>query len=199
VSLALARLAGWLLCAALVLGACGRLGGNTTPFQGADITGSDIGTHLRLRDTGGAERTLADYRGKAVVVVFGFTHCPDVCPTTLANLAATMRQLGADAVQVQVLFVTIDPRRDTPPLLQQYVGAFDPHFIGLTGDEAAVQRTVKDFKLYVEQRPLGNGDYTVDHSAQVFAFDRQGRVRLVIPQTSSPEAIASDLHLLLNG
>jgi protein SCO1/2 len=199
VSAAHARFIGLIVWAALALAGCGRLGGNATPFQGADVTGSDIGSHLQLRDTSGAERTLADYRGKAVVVVFGFTHCPDVCPTTLANLAATMKQLGPDASQVQVLFVTVDPKRDTPALLQQYVGAFDPHFVGLTGDEAAVQRTVKDFKLYVEQRPLGNGDYTVDHSAQVFAFDRQGRVRLVIAQTSSPQAIASDLHLLLNG
>jgi len=177
--------------------ACGPSGPGT-PFNGVDVTGSAIGSSLKLRDGQGRERSLADFSGKVVVVAFGYTHCPDVCPMTLANLANARRKLGKEGDQVQVLFVSVDPKRDTPELLARYVTAFDPTFIGLGGKPDDVQRTVKDFKLYVEERPLGNGDYSVDHSAQIFAYDRKGNLRLVIPQTSAPDAIASDLRVLLN-
>jgi protein SCO1/2 len=170
----------------------------STPFQGIDVTGSDIGDDLRLADQYGKTRALEDFRGKVVVVAFGYTHCPDVCPMTLANLANARRKLGKQGDQVQVLFVSVDPKRDTPDLLGRYVTAFDQSFIGLGGDPAKVQRTVKDFKLYVEEHPLGNGDYSVDHSAQMFVYDRQGRLRLVMPQTAAADAIASDLRVLLD-
>jgi protein SCO1/2 len=177
--------------------ACGPAG-PVTPFNGVDVTGSSIGSSLKLRDGQGHERALGDFRGKVVVVAFGYTHCPDVCPMTLANLANARKKLGKEGDQVQVLFVSVDPKRDTPDLLSRYVSAFDPTFVGLGGTPADVQRTVKDFRLYVEERPTGNGDYSVDHSAQIFAYDRKGALRLVIPQTAAPDAIASDLRVLLN-
>lgn len=169
-----------------------------TPFNGVDVTGSSIGSALELRDGQGRARSLADFRGKVVVVAFGYTHCPDVCPMTLANLANARRKLGKEGEQVQVLFVSVDPKRDTPDLLARYVAAFDPTFVGLGGSAADVQRTVKDFRLYVEERPTGNGEYTVDHTAQIFAYDRKGALRLVMPATTAPDAIASDLRVLLD-
>jgi protein SCO1/2 len=180
-----------------LLAACGP-SAPRTPFQGVDVTGSSIGDDLALRDPSGKPRSLADFRGKVVVVAFGYTHCPDVCPMTLANLANARRKLGKQGDEVQVLFVSVDPKRDTPDLLGRYVTAFDPTFIGLGGDPADVQRTIKDFRLYVEERPLGNGDYSVDHSAQIFAYDRKGQLRLVMPQTATPDALASDLRVLLD-
>ena len=177
--------------------ACGPAGSGT-PFQGVDVTGAAMGDDLRLPDQNGKPRSLDEFRGKVVVVAFGYTHCPDVCPMTLANLANARRKLGKQGEQVQVLFVTVDPKRDTPDLLGRYVTAFDPTFIGLAGSAADVQRTEKDFKLYVEERPTGNGDYSVDHSAQIFAYDRKGRLRLVMSQTATPDAIASDLRVLLD-
>jgi protein SCO1/2 len=133
-------------------------------------------------------RRLADFRGKAVVVFFGFTHCPDVCPTTLADMAGVMKQLGPQADRVQMLFITVDPERDTPQALDQYVHAFDPRFVALRGDPAATQRVAKDFKIFYEKRKEGDS-YTVDHSAQSYVFDPQGRLRLLV----RPQAIAADL------
>jgi protein SCO1/2 len=189
-------------CAAAMLFAagCDRIGGAAaTPFAGIDVTGSEMGRDLRLTDHTGKERTLADFRGKVVLVIFGFTQCPDVCPTTLANAASAVRQMGEDAKHVQVVFITVDPKRDTLELLRQYVTAFDPQFLGMGGDPARVLKTAKDFNMYVVERPGKTPDaYTVDHSTQMYAFDRQGRVRLVIPHSSTPAAIASDLKILLN-
>jgi protein SCO1/2 len=184
---------------ALVAG-CDRISmSGKSPFQGIDVTGSPMKTDFRLVDHTGKERALADFRGKVVVIAFGFTQCPDVCPTTLANLAAAVKELGPHAAQVQVLFVTVDPKRDTLELLRQYVAAFDPDFLGLGGDAAAVLKTAKDFNMYVQERPgTTPGAYTVDHSTQMYAFDRQGRVRLVISHGTAPSAIASDLKILLN-
>ena len=192
------RPASAVLVAALALAAACGPAGRQTPFQGIDVTGASIGDDLRLPDQNGKPRSLDEFRGKVVVVAFGYTHCPDVCPMTLANLANARRKLGKQGEQVQVLFVTVDPKRDTPDLLGRYVTAFDPTFVGLVGSPADVQRTEKDFKLYVEERPTGNGDYSVDHSAQIFAYDRKGRLRLVMPQTATPDAIASDLRVLLD-
>jgi protein SCO1/2 len=188
------------LAALLFTAACDRLGLSAkTPFQGVDVTGSEIGRGLALTDHTGKERTLADFRGKVVLVIFGFTQCPDVCPTTLANAASAVRQLGDEAKDVQVLFITVDPKRDTLELLRQYVVAFHPQFLGMGGDAARVAKTAKDFNMYVAERPGKTPDaYTVDHSTQMYAFDRQGRVRLVIPHTAAPAAIASDLKVLLN-
>jgi protein SCO1/2 len=188
------------LAAVLVFAVAGcERGPVPSPFQGIDVTGSPMGADLRLTDHNGKERSLADFRGKVVVVAFGFTHCPDVCPTTLANLASAMKQLGEDASGVQVLFVTVDPKRDTLELLRQYVPAFHPQFLGMGGTPDAVAKTTKDFKMYVQERAGASPEtYTVDHSTQMYAFDRAGKVRLVIAHGTAPAAIASDLKILLN-
>lgn len=170
-----------------------------SPFTGIDVTGGEMGGPLRLTDHDGRPRSLADFRGKAVVVVFGFTHCPDICPTTLADMARAVRELGDRGRDVQVLFVTVDPQRDTAELLRQYVPAFHPSFIGLRGSEAEVAAVTQDFKVYANQRPGKTPEsYTVDHSAQSFVFDREGRVRLLLPPNMASSAIASDLRLILN-
>ncbi|HEU4324975.1 MAG TPA: SCO family protein [Roseiflexaceae bacterium] len=157
-------------------------------FKSTDITGVDYGKSLALTDHTGRPRTLADFRGKAVVLFFGFTHCPDVCPTTLADVSQALKQLGSDAQQVQVLLVTVDPERDTPEALAKYVTAFDPRFLGLYGDEAATRRAAQEFKIYYEKRRTGDS-YSVDHSGQSYVIDPQGRLRLLV----RPERIASDL------
>ena len=159
-------------------------------FRSTDVTGADFGKELALTDHNGKQRTLADFRGKAAVVFFGYTHCPDVCPTTLVDMAGVMKALGADAERVQVLFVTVDPERDTPQVLTQYVPAFDPRFLGLYGDLPATQRVAKEFKIFYElQPPKAPGAYTVDHSSQSYVIDPQGRLRLFV----RPERIAADL------
>lgn len=182
------------------MGGCDRLfQPQASPFKGIDVTGSGMGGELRLADHHGKPRSLADFRGKAVVISFGFTHCPDVCPTALADLAMALRQLGAEASDVQVLFVTVDPKRDTQELLAQYVPAFDPSFLGLRGDEAAVEKVKKEFHVYAQERPGKEpGSYTVDHSAQIFVIDRRGAVRVLFPPNTPPSAMANDLRVVLN-
>jgi len=157
-------------------------------FKSTDITGADYGKTLELTDQTGRVRRLEDWRGKVVVLFFGFTHCPDVCPTTLADLAQAMKSLGPDAERVQVLFVTVDPERDTPDVLGKYVGAFDPRFLGLYGDAAATQRAAREFKVFYEKRKTADG-YSVDHSGQTYVIDAQGRLRLFV----RPDRLASDL------
>jgi len=167
-------------------------------FQSSDVTGVTFGRDFSLFDATGKPRTLADYRGKAVVMFFGYTQCPDVCPTTLAELAEVMKKLGPDADRVQVLFVTVDPERDTPDLLSKYVPAFDPRFAGLYGDAAATERTAKEFKIIYQKQPGATpGSYTVDHSAGTFIFDPQGRLRLYVSYGQGPEVFAHDLRELL--
>jgi protein SCO1/2 len=193
--------AAWALAALLAAGAgCDKLfSPPKSPFHGVDVTGLDAGSALRLADSDGKTRTLADFRGKLVIVDFGYTQCPDVCPTTLHDYAEALKKLGADAAQVQLLFVTVDPGRDTARLLEEYVRAFDPRFLGLRGDAAATERVTKDFKVYAQQRPGKTAEsYTVDHSAQVFVFDREGRLRLMMPPGTAPADIASDLRVLLD-
>jgi protein SCO1/2 len=167
-------------------------------FQSSDVTGSAFGRDFALRDPAGKERTLADFRGKAVVVFFGYTQCPDVCPTTLAALAEAMKKLGPDADRVQVLFITVDPERDTPDLLSKYVPAFDPRFLGLRGDAEQTARTAKEFKILYQKQPGSSaGSYTMDHSAGTFIFDPQGRLRLYVGLAQGPDVFAHDLHELL--
>lgn len=181
--------------AVLVLSSCTR---SKEPFLATDITGVDWGRDFRLRDHNGRPRTLADFRGKAVMLFFGYTHCPDICPTTLAKMAQAVERLGKDGKRVQGLFVTLDPKRDTQEVLAQYVPAFHPSFIGLRGSEAEVAHTAQDFKVFFAlQRPDESGFYTVDHTAAIFAFDPQGRLRLYINAESDPDAIVHDLKLLL--
>jgi protein SCO1/2 len=165
-------------------------------FRSTDITGADYGRTLELTDTSGKLRHLEDFRGKAVVLFFGFTHCPDICPTTLADVAGAVKALGPDAGRVQVLFVTVDPERDTPQDLAKYVGAFDPRFLALSGDLEATRRVAKEFKIYFEKRPQG-ATYTVDHSAQTYIIDPQGRLRLLVRHERIATDLADDLRTLL--
>ena len=167
-------------------------------FEAVDITGVEWGKDFGLTDHTGRTRTLADFRGKAVTMFFGFTHCPDMCPTAMAELAEVMKLLGDDASRVQVLFVTVDPKRDTAAVLSQYVPAFHPSFLGLYGDARETERTAKEFKVYYHANtPNASGAYSVDHSGQVLVFDPQGRLRLLMKPDLTPEAMAHDLRLLL--
>ena len=157
-----------------------------------------IGGPFKLTAHTGATVTQEDFKGRKSLVFFGFTHCPDVCPTTLADMAQVMRQLGADADRVQVLFVTVDPERDTQEALAQYVPAFDARFLGLRGDLEATRRVAKEFKVYFEKRPGATpGAYSVDHSAQTYVLDPQGRLRLFVRHGRIAEDLAPDLRVLL--
>ena len=177
-----------------MLAACS--GGGAPKFKSTDITGVDYGRSLELTDTSGRVRHLDDFRGKAVVVFFSFTHCPDVCPTTLADLSRVMQQLGPDADRVQVLFITVDPERDTPSDLAQYVNAFDSRFIALRGDAEQTARVAKEFKIYYEKRKQGD-TYTVDHSAQSYVIDPQGRLRLLVRHDRLAQDLPEDLRVIL--
>src|SRR5690242_17610781 len=180
---------------AFVLAACTPHG---PQFESSDVTGSSFGRDFSLHDPAGNTRTLADFRGKAVVVFFGYTQCPDVCPTTLAALAEAMKQLGPDADRVQVLFITVDPERDTPDLLSKYVPAFDRRFLGLRGNAEETARTAKEFRILYQKQPgTSPGSYTMDHSAGTFIFDPQGRLRLYVGLAQGPEVFAHDLRELL--
>ena len=187
----------WLVAAtlAVALAACS---GDAPKFRGVDVTGFDHGGDIALRGTDGAKRTLADYRGKVVVLYFGYMNCPDVCPTTLAALRQAMIELGADADRVQVLFVTVDPERDTPALLEQYVKSFDPHFAGLTGSLDEVTAVAKQFKIYFAKSPGKEpGRYNVDHSTQAYLIDPAGRVRIFHKHDATPAEFAQDIRMLL--
>ena len=172
----------------------------TLQFKSTDITGTTIGGDFAMTDHTGQPRKLSDYKGKIVLLFFGFTHCPDVCPTTLAELARARKALGADADRVQVVMITVDPERDTPEVLKQYVTALDPSFIGLTGDADAIARTAKDFKVFY-QKTAGRSDksYSVDHSSGTFVFDPSGRVRLLVGYGQGAEVFAHDIRQLLKG
>jgi len=169
-------------------------------FKNIDITGSTaFGKDFSLLDPDGRVRTLADFKGKVVVMFFGYTQCPDVCPTTLTEMQQVMTLLGPQSDKVQVLFVTVDPERDTAEILKQYVPAFDPRFLGLRpADEAALERVTKDFKIYYKKVPgTKPGSYTMDHTAGSYAFDPEGRLRLYIKHAQGPETLAHDLKELL--
>lgn len=170
------------------------------PFLATDITGAPYGAQLVLTDHKGLERRLGDFRGKVVTLFFGFTQCPDVCPTNLTAMAEVMKLLGDDAKRIQVLFVTVDPERDTRELLAEYVPAFHPDFLGLRGDEAATKAAAREFKVFYQKVPGQTaGSYTMDHSAGTYVFDPAGRLRLYIKHGETPEAIAHDIRLLLAG
>ena len=167
-------------------------------FVGTDITGADFSKSLALTDHTGTPRTLEDFKGKVVLMFFGFTHCPDVCPTTMLDLKNTMKLLGDKADEVQVLFVTVDPERDTQEVLAKFVPSFDSRFIGLRGDAEQTAETVKNFKIYYAKVPgKSENDYSIDHSAGMYAFDKQGKVRLYLGYGQKPEDIASDVQNLL--
>ena len=179
----------------LTLQACDSSGPS---FLNTDVTGADYGKELSLTDHTGKPRTLAEFRGKIVVVFFGYTRCPDVCPTTLSEMKMILDKLGEDRKKIQVLFVTIDPGRDTPELLARYVPAFDPSFLGLYGDEAATIKAAKEFKVFFQKVPGKTPDsYTMDHTAASYIIDTQGRLRL-FARYGQPDNIATDLRTLLS-
>jgi protein SCO1/2 len=192
------KLARALLIVLLAAGvaACGPA---SPKFEGSDVTGGTFGRDFRLTDPEGRQRTLADFRGKVVVMFFGYTQCPDACPTTLSELAAVMQTLGTDSARVQVLFVTIDPERDTAALLAQYVPAFNPAFLGLRGDAQATAEVAKEFKvLYQKQPGTTPGSYSMDHSAGTFIFDPEGRLRVYVSYGQGPQVFAHDIGALLH-
>lgn len=170
------------------------------PFRSTDITGADYGKRLALTDHSGKPRTLADFKGKVVTLFFGYTQCPDVCPTSLATMSEVMRLLGADADRVQVLFATVDPERDTAELLSHYVPAFDARFLGLVGDAAQTAEVAREFRIFYRKSGDVSGTaYTIDHSAGTYVFDPAGRLRLYVKHGESAENIAADLKALLAG
>ena len=169
-----------------------------SPFHASDVSMPLAGANFSLTDQNGKQRTLADFRGKVVALFFGYTHCPDVCPTTLADLAQVLDMLGKDADKVQVLFITVDPERDKPELLMKFISAFHPSFLGLYGDAAATQQAAKSFFVTYQKQPAASG-YSVDHSVGTFLIDSEGRVRLRAPLAQRPAWIADDIRLLLAG
>lgn len=184
---------------AVFIAGCNRAGDAAAPgFRGIDLTGAPYGRNFRLTDADGRERALADYKGKAVLMYFGFVQCPDVCPTALIRAAKVKQLLGADGDKLQVIFITIDPERDTPEVIKAYTAAFDPSFIGLYGDAKRTRETADEFKVYYKQVPTGSS-YTMDHSALSYAFDPQGRLRLALRHEQTAEDYAHDLRQLLAG
>ena len=184
---------------AVFIAGCNRAGDAAAPgFRGIDLTGAPYGRNFRLTDADGRERTLGDYKDKAVLMYFGFVQCPDVCPTALIRAAKVKQMLGADGDKLQVIFITIDPERDTPEVIKAYTAAFDPSFIGLYGDAKRTRETADEFKVYYKQVPTGSS-YTMDHSALSYAFDPQGRLRLALRHEQTAEDYAHDLRQLLAG
>ena len=170
-------------------------------FRGIDITGADYAKDFALTDFNGQPRILADFKGKAVVMFFGFTQCPDVCPTTMTEMAQVKQLLGPDGDKLQVLFVSIDPERDTPEVLKAYMGSFDPTFTGLyAASPDALAALAKDFKIYYKKvdgkTPTS---YSMDHTAASYVYDPQGRLRLYARYGIGPQAMADDIRLLLKG
>jgi protein SCO1/2 len=168
-------------------------------FVNTDITGLDYAKGFSLKDHNGKPVTLESYKGKVVVMFFGFTQCPDVCPTTMAEMAAVMQELGPQAKDVQVLFVTLDPERDTAELLKQYVPAFHPSFVGLYGTPAEIAQTAKEFKVFYKKVPGKEApNYSIDHTAGSYVFDKQGKVRLFLRHAQGTKPVVHDLKQLLN-
>ena len=188
---------------ATLLAGCDKLGFSSAPkasFQGVDLTGAAYARGFSLPDQNGKTRTLEDFRGKVVVVFFGFSQCPDVCPTTLAELAQVKKALGPDGDKVQGVFVTVDPERDKPELLKAYLESFDPGFVALRGSPEQLKETAKEFKIYYAKVPGKTPDsYTMDHTAASFLFDPQGRVRVFSRYGAGASALMGDIKALIAG
>ncbi|MCM0045219.1 MAG: SCO family protein [Burkholderiaceae bacterium] len=184
----------------LLLAACdGKPPAPKASFANTDITGLDYAKSFQLTDHTGQPRSLADYRGKVVLVFFGFTQCPDVCPTTLAEMADLKKQLGADGDKLQVVFVSVDPERDTQEVLASFVPAFDPSFVGLRGSAEQTAQIAKDFKIFVQKVAAKDGQsYSIDHTAGSYLFDQQGRLRLFV-RHGQREGLLNDIRQLMAG
>lgn len=173
-------------------------GASRPSFKSIDITGAEYARELELSDGDGRTRRLAEFKGRVTVVFFGYTQCPDVCPTTLADLARARQLLGADGARVQGIFVTVDPERDTAEVIKAYVGSFAPDFVGLRGTAEQTQAAAKQFKVFYSKVPGKTPtSYTIDHTAGSYVFDAAGRIRLFTRHGMGPEALAADLKLLL--
>jgi protein SCO1 len=187
----------------LALAGCdkgGAPGKPATKFHGVDITGAEYARTLSLNDQDGKRRTLDDFKGKVTVIFFGYTQCPDVCPTTMAELAQVKKALGADGERVQGVFVTVDPERDKPELLKAYMASFDPTFVGLSGTPEETTAVAKEFKVFFAKvQGKSETSYTMDHTAGSYVFDPKGKVRLFVRYGSGAEPLASDLKQLLAG
>jgi protein SCO1/2 len=169
-------------------------------FKATDLTGASFGRDFSLDDASGRRRTLADFRGKAVILFFGYASCPDICPTTLARLAEAMKLLGPQAAGVQVLFVTVDPKRDTAERLRDFVPWFHPDFLALRGTPEEIQAVLAEFRAVANRRPVeGSMGYVIDHSAACYVFDPAGRLRLYVKDEQSAADIVADIKLLLAG
>lgn len=183
-----------IICA-LMLAGCGS---DKTEFRGSDISGSKLGADLAMVDDSGQPRTLTDYKGKVVVAFFGFTQCPDVCPTSMSQLAHVMELLESDADKVQVLMISVDPERDTPEILSSYVKAFNPDFVGLTGSPEQLAATAKSFRTFYAKVPgTGPDDYTMDHGASFYILDKNGDARVLLRPDTPAEDIVHDIRELL--
>ena len=191
--------AGVLLGGAIAAGSLLGCSEKPPSFKSTDITGADYGKSLTLTNAStGKPVSIEDFRGKVVMLFFGFTHCPDVCPTTLLKAAEVRKQLAGDAERMQVLFVTVDPERDSAEVLSKYVPAFDPSFIGLRGDQAETNKAAREFKVFFQKVPNRDGSsYNVDHTAASYILDPEGRLRLFVRHTQPVEEIVSDLRQLL--
>ncbi len=188
------------LCCVLALTACEKSQSPKVPFANTDITGLDYAKGFALTDHNGKPRTLADFKGKVVVVFFGYTQCPDVCPTTLSELAGIKKALGSEAERLQVIFITLDPQRDTPELMAGFVPAFDSSFLGLWGEQAVIDKVAKDFKVFAQKVPSKDSkSYTIDHTAGSYVFDDQGRIRLFVRHGQGGNGLQKDLQRLLAG
>ena len=180
----------------VLLAACGKTG-MSSPYHAVDITRQHAEAEFHLTDSRGKPSSLKDFSGKVVVLFFGYTHCPEVCPTTLADLAQVMRLLGKDAERVQVLFVTLDPERDNPKILAEYVPFFDHSFLGLYGDAQATAQAVKAFGVSYEKTFNKSGDYTLDHSDNTYLIGIKGQPLLLSPYGQRTELLVQDIKLLL--
>jgi protein SCO1 len=181
--------------AASMLAACSE---SKPKFNAIDLTGADYAKDFHLPDTEGRIRSLGDFKGKLVALFFGYTQCPDVCPTTMAELAEAKKALGPDGAKLQVVFVTVDPERDTPQVLKGYMGNFDPTFIALRPTPQQLEVVAKDFKVYYKKVD-GNTptSYTMDHSAATYVYDTKGQLRLYTRYGSGPQALVADFKQLL--
>ena len=167
-------------------------------FISTDVAGADFAKNFHLTDHAGQPRTLSDFKGKVVVLFFGYIHCPDICPRTLSNLASVIERLGPDGRKVQVLFVTLDPERDTQAVLAKFVPSFNPTFIGLYGTQQQTAETVKEYKLVYQKQPGKNaGSYTLDHSAGTYIYDATGKLRLYASNDQEVGALIEDIKILL--
>ena len=177
---------------------CKQSESNPETYSATDVAGANFAKDFSLTDHNGQHRTLADFKGKVVILFFGYIQCPDICSNTLSELAAVMQRLGAKADGVQVLFVTLDPERDTPSIMSKFVSSFNPKFLGLYASPAQIAETAKEFKLFYQKQPgKSKQNYTLDHSSGTYIYDASGKLRLYASYELGVDALVADIQLLL--